>query len=99
MGRKIYAEIDADEQAIVRNCEGNGIPDDGTISILEHEFGWLEQSGFRLKGAFISDYDDPEDWARYIDYVMTWAFDHSWVFDGDEAERILSYDEWMSMEG
>lgn len=50
MKRKIMAEIEIDDE----DCSG------GVIPYLENEFGWLEQSGFRLISASIAQEDNEQ---------------------------------------
>ena len=95
--RKIFAQIMVDEDLAMRYAEVNGIPNDGTLSYLEREFGWLEPSGIRLEKAFISDDDDTEDWGRYINYLVSWAFEHTWQ-ENDYAQA-LTYKEWRVENG
>lgn len=76
MGREIVALIELDEDTVIRNCEANGVSDDGDIDYLIKEFGWLEQSGIKLKDAFIADEDDEIAFGRYIHYLVHWAFEH-----------------------
>jgi len=63
------------------------------IEMLEHEFGWLEQSGMRLTNcALLDDYD--VRWERYLLFLVQWAIDHN----SDEYEGMSppSYDEWRN---
>lgn len=55
MSRTIYAEIIAYEDQIIHNCETNGIPDDGTISVLEHEFGIVRKTVHEIMNHFIAE--------------------------------------------
>ncbi len=98
MKRKVFVELSVDENVAIRNAETNGISSDGTIDYLEHEFGWLEQSGIELKQAMISDEDDTEDWGRYIDYVISWGFEHC-IDTGAEYPKIMTYKEWKYNNG
>ena len=63
---------------------------------LEREFERLEQRGISLKNWLISDEDDVLRWARYIDYLVEWVFEHS----GEELDKMspASYDEWCNNE-
>ena len=95
--RRIFAEIRVDEDMAIRYAEVNGLSSEGTLDYLEKEFGWLEASGIRLDKAFIADVDDIKDWGRYISYVVSWAFAHSWE-DNDYAQ-IMTYREWRVENG
>lgn len=67
--RKIVAIIDVDENAAFEKI------DDGPVSYLEREFGWLEQSDIFLKDCFIIDDDEDDKWKAYLNYLVNWAFD------------------------
>lgn len=87
MSRKVFAVIDVDDDmAIAENM--------GTGEYLEREFGWLDNSGIYLVDWFVSDHDDVERWARYIDYLVEWAFNHS----GDDGcySSPVCYEEWCN---
>ena len=85
MSRTIYAKLTVDENRAIEE-------DMGTLSYLEREAGWMEESGIYLDEAFISDYDSTEVWDRYIDYVMAWAFKNSGV---KTDEELKSFDKWL----
>lgn len=70
MNRKVFAIIEIDDDRAIAEDKGTG-------EYLETEFGWLEQSGVILRDWLLSDGDDVERWARYIDYLIEWAFAHS----------------------
>lgn len=74
MRRKVIAIIDVDDDIAFEKIH------DGVIPYLEHEFGWLEQSGINLRECFISDDDENDRWQAYLNYIVKWAFDHQ----GDE---------------
>lgn len=93
MKRKIYAELFVDESQALKNAAINGISSYGTIDYIEKEFGWLLQSGITLGEAVISDDDDTEEWGRYIDYVISWGFEHYADINGD-CPKIMTYKEW-----
>lgn len=95
--RKIYAELRVDEMIAMRHAEVNGLSSDGTIDYLEKEFGWLEASGIHLAKAFISDEDDANDWCCYIDYLVSWAFAHT--YEEHDFPRAMTYDEWRIENG
>lgn len=84
MSRTIYAKLTVDENRAIEE-------DMGTLSYLEREAGWMEESGIYLDEAFISDYDSTEIWDRYIDYVLAWAFKNSQKKTGD----IKTFNEWL----
>lgn len=88
MSRKIFAEIEVDESFLNHEVS--------PVEHLEHEFGWLEQSGISLQNCVISDGDDAARWGRYIDYLINWALDHY----GDENDGMspVCYDEWCDNE-
>lgn len=52
--RKIIAIINVDDDMAIAQ-------DMGTIEYIEHEFGWLRDSGISLENARILDDDDIED--------------------------------------
>lgn len=87
--RKIFAIIEVDDDRAIAEDKGTG-------EYLETEFGWLEQSGIVLNHWLLSDEDDTQRWARYIDYLIEWAFDHS----GEEYDGMspACYDEWCNNE-
>lgn len=91
MSRKLYAEIELDEEKIA-----SGRSEEEPISYFEHEFGWLEQSGLSLNNSIISDEDDAIRWGRYIDYLIRWAFDH--YDDSFDGMSPACYDEWCNNE-
>lgn len=94
--RRLFAEIEIDEEVADRYAETNGIEDSTPIAFLEHEFGWLEQSGISLNYAYIADEDDPEERARYINYVMEWAQERAEDFERSDSPMI--YKEWLKNE-
>lgn len=79
--RTIYAKIELDEEIADQNSETNGIPESAPIPYLEHEFGWLEESGISLVNAFIADDDDTSTRARYVNYIAEWAMEHAEAMD------------------
>lgn len=83
--------------AMLEVDDGKAIAEDlGTIEYLEREFGWLEQSGISLDEGIIMDDDDELQWARYINYLVEWAFCHqSEKFDGSSP---ACYYEWIACE-
>lgn len=91
MSRKILAIIEVDEER-AEELMTDATPGD----YIEREFGWLEQSGISLRDWLISDEDDELRWARYINYLIEWAFGHSGEdFDGMSP---ACYDEWCDNE-
>lgn len=87
MGRRVFVIIEVDDDKAIAEDKGTG-------EYLEREFGWLEQSGIDLKHWLIADNDDTERWARYINYLIEWAFKHS----GEEHKGMypVSYDYWCN---
>lgn len=94
--RRLFAEIEIDEEVADRYAETNGIEDSTPVAFLEHEFGWLEQSGITLNYAYIADEDDPEERARYINYIMEWAQERAEDFE--KSDSPMSYKEWLRNE-
>lgn len=84
--RKVFAIVEVDADTAFEKI------DDGPVPYLEHEFGWLEQSGISLKNCFIADEDEDDRWQSYINYVAEWAFYHQ----SSDCEGIspISYEEW-----
>lgn len=89
MNRKIFAVIEVDDDRAIAEDKGTG-------EYLETEFGWLEQSGVILRDWLLSDGDDVERWARYIDYLIEWAFYHASDVYADSSPAC--YDEWLDNE-
>ena len=89
MNRRVFAIIEVDNDKAIAEDKGTG-------EYLEREFGWLEQSGIALKHWLIADDDDTERWARYINYLIEWALDHS----GEDCDGMspVCYDEWCDNE-
>lgn len=87
MKRKFLAVVELDEDILEEN--------DSPGEYLEREFGRLEQSGIILQDGLITD-DDEVRWARYTNYLIEWAFEHS----GEEYEGMspVCYDEWCDNE-
>lgn len=70
MRRKIIALIEVDnDTAFQKN-------DDGPISYLENEMGWLEQNRIFLEDAFIADEDETDAEQAYLNYLADWIFNH-----------------------
>lgn len=88
MQRTIYAKLTVNENRAIEE-------DMGTLSYLEREAGWMEESGIYIDEAFISDYDSTEVWDRYIDYVITWTFKNS---AQKTEEEIMTFDQWLVSE-
>lgn len=91
MSRKILAIVEIDEEQ-AQELDENYAPGE----YFEREFGWLNQSGISLRDWLVSDYDDVERWARYIDYLIEWAFYHSDSMYADSSPAC--YDEWCDNE-
>lgn len=89
MSRKIFAVIEVDDDKAIAEDEGTG-------SYLERMIGHLEQNGITLRNWLLSDEDDCERWARYIDYLIEWAFHHSDNMYSDSSP--VCYDEWCDNE-
>lgn len=97
MGRKFFAIIDTDEDIKSKYEETNGLDEATPGDYLEREFGWLEQSGISLEDWMIMDENDELKWARYINYLVKWAFDHH--CEEFEDMSPASYKEWVACEG
>ena len=96
MLRKIYAEIEFDQEVADRYAETNGLDEPTPIDHLEKEFGWIEQSGITLKRAFIADHDEDDEWFAYLNYLTDWAFDHSsYEYEGKSP---ASFEKWKAGE-
>lgn len=93
--RRLFAEINFDEEVASRNAETNGYDDDGPTSTVEREFGWLEQSGITLANTVLADADDSDLWSRYLYYLMGWAMRHTY---DDEPESPLSWEQYKKRE-
>ena len=91
MGRKLLAIIEIDEEK-AQELDNDYAPGE----YLEREFGWLEQSGINLRDWLVSDDDDVIKWARYIDYLIEWAFEHS--SEDNDGMSPACYDEWCDNE-
>ena len=70
MKRKIVALIEVDDDTVFQKI------DDGPISYLENEMGWLEQSQIFLENAFIADEDETDTEQAYLNYLADWIFNH-----------------------
>lgn len=90
MERKIVAIIGVDDDTAFEKI------DDGPVSYLEKEFGWLEQSDIFLKECFIADDDESNRWQAYLNYLVEWVFNHQ----GDEFAGMTPacYDEFCENE-
>lgn len=91
MSRKILAIVEIDEDVAQELSE-----DYAPGEYFEKEFGWLQDSGISLRDWLVSDEDDVEKWARYIDYLIEWAFEHS--SDYHNGMSPACYDEWCDNE-
>lgn len=94
MERKIYAEISVDEEIIKDKENSRKLSSYGPLDFLTEEFELMKGSGIKLKNAIVSDEDDTEPWGRYIDYVISWAFVHSW--EEQEYPQNMTYNEWKT---
>ena len=81
--RKIYAEILVDDSV-------------ASIDYLDENFPALEEKGIYLENAFISDDDDTEAWGRYINYVVSWAFENTDIYDHED--RAMTFEEFTAYE-
>ena len=70
MRRKIIALIEVDDDTAFQKN------DDGPISYLENEMGWLEQNRIFLENAFIADEDETDAEQAYLNYLADWIFNH-----------------------
>lgn len=70
MKRKIVAIVSVDDDTAFEKI------DDGPVSYLEKEFGWLEESNIFLRDCFIADDDEDDKWQAYLNYLVDWAFNH-----------------------
>lgn len=70
MKRKIVALIEVDADTAFQKI------DDGPISYLENEMGWLEQSQIFLEDVFIVDEDETDAEQAYLNYLADWIFNH-----------------------
>lgn len=91
MSRKILAIVEIDEER-AQKSDNDYAPGE----YFEKEFGWLEESGISLRDWLVSDDDDVLRWARYIDYLIEWAFEHS--SEDYDGMSPASYDEWCNNE-
>lgn len=94
--RKFAAVIELDEEVMEQHIKNVGMKGSYPGEYLEREFGWIEPSGLSLKDWLICDKDDSLRWARYIDYLIEWAFNHR----GEESAGMYPacYDEWCENE-
>ena len=65
---------------------------DGTVSYMEHEAAWLEESGIFLTGAAIADENAEDPKEAYLVYLARFCFEH--FSDGDA--HPMSYEEWRN---
>ena len=68
MKRKIIALLEVDDDTAFQKI------DDGPISYLEKEMGWLEPSNIFLQDAFIDDDDESDAEQAYLNYLAEWIF-------------------------
>lgn len=92
--RKIWAEIDLDNDVAIEFKKMNGMEDTGDLDYFEQEFGWLSESGFGLNNARIGDFDDLSKRGRYINYLFEWAMNA----DEDREDSPLAYEDWAENE-
>ena len=86
MKRKIIALIEVNDNTAFQKI------DDGPISYLENEMGWLEQSHIFLENAFIDDEDVSDGEQAFLNYLADWIFNHQ----GDELHESgpADFSEW-----
>ena len=89
MSRRVFAIIEVDDDKAIAEDKGTG-------EYLEKEIERLKQNGIDLKHWLIADDDDTERWARYINYLIEWAFYHSDNMYADSSP--VCYDEWCDNE-
>lgn len=90
MNRKIFALLEVDDDTAFQKI------DDGPIPYLEKEMGWLEQSQIFLKAAFIADEDEDDAEQAYLNYLISWVFEHQ---DKLFGRSPLGYNEWKRFQG
>lgn len=85
---KLFAELYVDEEV-------SGV-EKGTIDYVEHEMGWVNESGISLGDAILADYDSDSQWERYINYLGNWILNHN---DEEYAGMSpASFEEWRDNE-
>lgn len=89
MNRRVFAVIEVNDDRAVAEDKGTG-------EYLERELERLQQSGITLEQWLIADDDDIERWARYINYLIEWAFYHSGDMYANSSPAC--YDEWCDNE-
>ena len=89
--RRIVAFIEADEDKLL-----NLHPEDGVGVAFEKEMNWVVPCGIKVESWAVSDADDTEPYARYLDYLFAWTMDH--VEDFDNMESPMSYAQWKERE-
>ena len=90
MKRKIVAIITVDEDTAFKEIN------DGPVSYLEKEFGWLEESDIFLRDCFIADDDEDDKWQAYLNYLVDWAFNHQG--EAFAGMTPASYEEFLDCE-
>ena len=81
--------------AIISVDDSEAIKEDlGTIDYLEKEFRWLDDSKIFLDRCMLAEEDSTDEWERYINYLVNWAFDHY----GEEFKGCspACFNEWRS---
>lgn len=90
MKRKIVAIVSVDDDTAFEKI------DDGPVSYLEKEFGWLEESDIFLRDCFIADDDEDDKWQAYLNYLVDWAFNHQG--EAFAGMTPASYEEFLDCE-
>ena len=93
--RRLYAEINLDEEAASKYAETNGYDDVSPTYTVEREFGWLEQSGITLANIILADTGDSDLWCRYLYYLVEWAMNRTYDY---EPESPLSWEQYKKRE-
>ena len=89
MERKLVIIVEADEKQL---CP---YPGDEPVARMEAEMGLLESHGIKLTDCRIFDEDDEVKYARYLNYLVTWAMNQ---YDEDPLHPSpLTYDEWVEV--
>ena len=89
--RRIVVFIEADEEKLLKFN-----PDDGVGIAFEKEMRWVIPCGIKVEEWAVSDADDTDWFARYLDYRFSWTMDHA--NDLDNIESPMSYEQWKESE-
>lgn len=86
MKRKIFAQIEVDDDTAFQTI------DDGPIPYLEEQMKLLKQSRIFLKEAFITDEDEDDEEYAYLNYLAESIFD---CLDNESCiNGIVGFREW-----